>query len=69
MAQVMAFHLQGISPHIFKNCGSLVNVHLSNGLKSIGSRSFEKCIKLEDLYIPDTVEHIGDGLCCGCSYA
>ena len=53
--------------NIFKNCGSLVNVHLSNGLKSIGSRSFEKCIKLEDLYIPDTVEHIGDGLCCGCT--
>ena len=53
--------------YTFADCKSLSHIHLSDGLKSLGSGIFENCTSLTDLYIPDTVESIGSGIFNGCT--
>ena len=51
----------------FMNCTALSEIHLHNGLRSIGSECFKHCTALTDLYIPDTVDRIGSAAFDGCS--
>ena len=44
----------------FRECVSLEEVHLSNGIKQIPPYAFSECRMLKDLYIPDSVVNIGE---------
>ena len=50
-----------IEEHAFKCCYSLVNVTLSNQLKSIGMEAFWDCINLFEINIPESVQSIAFG--------
>ena len=50
-----------IEERAFKCCYSLVNVTLSNQLKSIGREAFWDCINLFEINIPESVQSIASG--------
>ena len=58
--------LRGDNCWQFNDCTSLEKVHLSNGILRVLPKSFENCISLVDLYIPDTVTEIGAYAFSGC---
>jgi hypothetical protein len=49
------------------DCSRLVEVELCVGLKQILQRAFNRCDSLERIYIPSSVEKIGDGAFHSCS--
>ena len=55
LVQLPDIRVEGIFSYAFRNCRALSQIHLHNGLKSIGYGAFENCESLKDIYIPDTV--------------
>ena len=51
----------------FRNCSSLINVTLGNGLILIGNDAFQSCESLTEIHIPDSVLSIGIGAFMNCS--
>src|SRR4051812_24261868 len=49
-----------LGDNAFRNCGSLSNVFLSDGLARIGNGAFSFCPKLVQLAIPNSVTFVGD---------
>lgn len=43
----------------FKNCNSIENIKLPDGLTSVGYHAFYGCASLKELFIPDSVNSIG----------
>lgn len=73
--QSRTYNVVGINALAFVHCGSLKNVTISSGIKSIGTRlgsdtdldpdndawgAFEECTLLESVTIPSTVQEIGE---------
>ena len=52
-----SFICQGLG--VFQECTNLVTVTMNDGLRSIGGGTFMNCLRLESLYIPDSVVEIG----------
>ena len=50
----------------FYGCISLTNVHISNGLKSIGNGAFAECTSLESIQMPDSLITLGNDAFSGC---
>ena len=50
---------ESIGTSAFRNCTSLANVIIPDGVTSIGERAFEDCSSLETITIPDSVTSIG----------
>ena len=50
----------------FKNCSSLTNVGIPDGVTSIGDYAFKSCTSLTSITIPDSVTSIGDGVFTYC---
>ncbi|MBD5445463.1 MAG: leucine-rich repeat protein, partial [Lachnospiraceae bacterium] len=62
-----------IGDEAFANCSSLKSVTLNEGLKTIGSNAFNKAAlgdteAFGTLTIPSTVQNIGSGAFCECTY-
>jgi len=55
-----------IGKHAFKNCSSINDVVIPNGVTTIGDYAFES-LSVTSLTIPDTVEQIGVGALYGCN--
>ncbi len=51
----------------FKECTSLEQVHLANGILKIPPYAFNNCSSITDLYIPDTVSEMGEYAFAGCT--
>lgn len=51
----------------FRNCTSLEQLHLSNGIENIPAYAFCGCSSLKDIYIPDTVLNIGEYAFSNCT--
>jgi len=51
----------------FKNCASLSEIVLPDGLVSIGSNAFENCASLLQIHLPDSLAAIGTHAFYGCA--
>ncbi|MBQ5591881.1 MAG: leucine-rich repeat protein [Clostridia bacterium] len=49
-----------IGNYAFRNCSSIENITLNEGITSIGSYAFYQCSSLKEITIPDTVTNISD---------
>ena len=54
--------LQFLSRVTFKNCQSLENVLLPEGLISIGSGAFDGCDALKEIILPESLQKMGVGV-------
>ena len=52
------FTVEVIKRDAFSGCSSLVNVHLNEGLETIGDGAFCDCISMQHITIPSTVKEI-----------
>ena len=50
----------------FKNCKTLMEISLPNGLEEIGASAFEDCVGLQKVYIGDLTKTIGEKAFKGC---
>ena len=51
----------------YMNCSNLQNVHLGNGIKSIGAEAFRNCSALPRITTPNSVTSMGKFAFAGCS--
>ena len=51
----------------FRNCASLEQITLPDGLLTIGSNAFQDCTSLEQIDLPDTLAFIGTHAFYGCA--
>lgn len=56
-----------IGDSVFINCKSLIELTLSNNLKSIGINTFQGCSGLTELTLPDSLTSIGKYAFAGCA--
>lgn len=56
-----------IGNYAFRNCSSIENITLNEGITSIGSYAFYQCSSLKEITIPDTVTNISDCAFNGCT--
>ena len=45
---------------------NLQKVHIAAGCTNIGDYAFSNCVKLKEIYIPETVKSIGNGVFYNC---
>ena len=48
-----------INPYAFHNCGSLIDVHIPDGVITIGANAFDGCTAIKKISIPASVTEIG----------
>jgi hypothetical protein len=56
-----------IGDHAFRGCSSLRKIHLCEGLRTIGEKSFAGCKQLTHVSVPSTVTVINNGAFHGCT--
>lgn len=52
--------LKIIEPQSFRDCQELIDLHIPEGVISIGDHSLYQCIKLKSISIPSTLQSFGD---------
>lgn len=59
--------LRGIADYAFENCGKLTSIMFPEGIDYIGRYALFNCESLTDIFIPASVEDIGDDVFRGCT--
>lgn len=59
--------IKTIGTYAFASCNSLTDIHLKEGLDSLGAGIFSSCSKINAIDIPSTVNHIGEYAFSGCT--
>ena len=56
----------GIEPGAFAGCTGITNIHLLDGILTIGDGAFAGCTSLESIDLPSTAVSMGDNVFAGC---
>ena len=66
-AEINGKSVVGISERAFASQTGIINLTISDGVKTIGKEAFKNCSALKSVYIPESVEFIGYSAFNGCS--